>query len=189
MDTILYFLIVILSWSAPLKFNYQENIFDALNTVLLEADKNDKRMHYREIHRGVTTLLGSQISYRKFEQHIKYMVNENLLFKDDPTKKRGPKVYFSLTDRAKRRNTLGILGIDERVHKRRSLYQLLLFFEAIKRRNLLSKRQMNIFLKHLGSSIESLEKMQETELSYDMQSRLYTQTGMGHSCFQTHKGG
>jgi hypothetical protein len=62
-STVLYFLIVILSWSAPLKFKYEQNIFDALNTVLLEADKNGKRMHYREIHRGVTNLLGSQISY------------------------------------------------------------------------------------------------------------------------------
>jgi hypothetical protein len=112
------------------------------------------------------------------------MVNENLLFKDDPTGKRGPKVYFSLTEKAKRRNTLGILGIDERVHKRRRLYQLLLFFEAIKRRNLLSKRQLNIFLKHIGSSIKNLEKMQETELSNDMQSILYTQMGMGIVAFK-----
>jgi hypothetical protein len=180
----LYFLIVILSWSAPLKFKYNQNIFDALNTVLLEADKNGKRMHYREIHRGVTNLIGSQISYRKFEQHLKYMVNENLLFKDDPTGKRGPKVYFSLTEKARRRNSLGILGIDERVHKRRSLYQLLLFFEAIKRRNLLSKRQMNSFLKHIGSSTKNLEKMQETELSNDMQSILYTQMGRGIVVFK-----
>ena len=161
-----------------MEFKYQENIFDAIKTVLLEADKNGRRMHYREIHSSVTSLLGSPISYRKFEEHLKYMVNENLLFKDDPTGKRGSKVYFSLTEKAKRRNTLEILGIDERVRRRRSLYQLLLFFEAIKRRNLLSKRQLNIFLKQIGSSTKNLQKIQETELSKDIQSRLYTQMGI-----------
>ena len=167
-----------------MKFKYQENIFDAIKTVILEADKNGRRMHYRKIHRGVANLLGNRISYRKFEEHIEYMVKENLLFKDDPTGTRGSKVYFSLTEKAKRKNALEILGIDKRVQRRRGLYQLLLFFEAFKRRDLLSKRQLNIFLKEIGSSTKDLEKMQETELSNDMQSRLYTQMGMGIVVFK-----
>jgi hypothetical protein len=112
------------------------------------------------------------------------MVKENLLSKYDPTGTRGSKVYFSLTKKAKRKNALEILGIDERVQRRRGLYQLLLFFEAFKRRDLLSKRKLNIFLKQIGSSTKDLEKMQETELSNDMQSRLSSQMGMGIVAFK-----
>jgi len=144
-----------------LKVKYEGNIFEAIKTVVLEADKNGKKAHYREIHRGITKLLGSPISYRKFEEHLNYMVNENLLSKDDPTGKRGHIVYFSLTEKAKRINRLKIFGIDERVQKRRSLYHLLLLFEAIKRRPLLSKRQLNVFLKQIGSSFRNLDKTQE----------------------------
>jgi hypothetical protein len=41
---------------------------------------------------------------------------------------------------------------------------LLLLFEAFKRRNLLSKRQLNIFLKQVGSSTKNLEKLGENKL-------------------------
>jgi hypothetical protein len=43
---------------------------------------------------------------------------------------------------------------------------------------------MNSFLKHIGSSTKNLEKMQETELSSDMQSILYTQMGVGTVVFK-----
>jgi hypothetical protein len=164
MSTILYFLIVIHSWSAPLKFKYEENIFDAIKTVLLEADKNGRIMHYREIHEGVTNLLNTALSHRKFGQHLGYMVNEKLLYREDPTGKRGSKVYYSLTEKAKRKSRLKILGIDEKVEKRKSLYRLLLFFEAYKRRDLLTERQLNIFLKRIGSSTKNLEKLHEDRL-------------------------
>ena len=147
-----------------MKFKYNQNIFDAIKTVLLEADKNGIRMHYRDIHKGVTNLLGSPISYRKFGEQLENMVNENLLLKEDPTGKRGSKVYFSLTGKAKRRNSLKVFGVDERVQRRRGLYHLLLLFEAFKRRNLLSKRQLNIFLKQVGSSTKNLEKLGENKL-------------------------
>lgn len=68
-------------------------------------------------------------------------------------------VYFSLTDKAKRKYGLRILGINKKVEERKRLYKLLIFFEVYKRRPLLTEKQLSRFLEQIGSSINGLEKV------------------------------
>ena len=91
------------------------------------------------------------------------MVNDGMLIKDDKTGKRGTRVFYSLTDKGKRKHHLKILGTGTEVQKRRNLYQLLIF-EIYKRGSLLSKRQLISFLRNIGSSINKLERLQDNML-------------------------
>jgi hypothetical protein len=149
----------------PLNYIYKQDIFDALIKVFVENEKNNKnsRIYYRDIRRKVIQLVSRQISFRDFEVHIEKMVEENILHKDDPTGKRGAKVYFSLTDKAKSKYSLNILGIDEKVKKRKGLYQLLIFYNAYKRRPLLTEKQLGTFLRKVGLSLNNLEKIQDSK--------------------------
>jgi hypothetical protein len=74
------------------------------------------------------------------------------LTKDDPTQgKRGSKVFYALTDKAKKKYRLGILGTDEKIEKCKNLYQLLIFYEVYKRSNPISERKLHRFLRRIGS--------------------------------------
>ena len=121
-------------------------------------------MHYSKIHSRVEQLLHHPLSDRQLVKNLSDMVYEKLLNRDDPTGRRGSKVYFSLTEKAKRKYNLKILGIDKKVEKRKSLYNLLVFFEVYKRRPLLTEKQLARFLEQIGSSINGLEKVGETKL-------------------------
>jgi hypothetical protein len=62
------------------------------------------------------------------------MEDENRLRKDkeqyDPSKRRIPKMYYSLTANAKKEHLFGILGNDPAKERLRKLYHLLFFFQA-----------------------------------------------------------
>ena len=144
----------------------QDNIPRAIARAIFENKKQNKkdRMHYSKIHSRVEQLLHHPLSERQLAKNLSDMVYEKLLNRDDPTGKRGSKVYFSLTEKAKRKYNLKILGIDKKVEKRKSLYNLLVFFEVYKRRPLLTEKQLARFLEQIGSSINGLEKVGETKL-------------------------
>jgi hypothetical protein len=75
------------------------------------------------------------------------MVNGNVVNKVDKTGKRGSKVYYALTEASKSQHQLRILKVDEDYEKKRSLYQILLYFHNFKRDELLTQRQLNNKLK------------------------------------------
>jgi hypothetical protein len=89
------------------------------------------------------------------------------LNKYDPTGgRRGGKVYLSLSDKAKKKASLEILGVDDKIQKRKTLYQLLIFFEIFKRTSLITQRQLEGFLRKIGSSLNSLEAIKTSHTSY-----------------------
>jgi DNA-binding PadR family transcriptional regulator len=140
---------------------YQEDFSEIIATAL-----ENKKIHYREIRRCVENILGYKLkSDNKLLKCLSDMVNDELLTKYDRTGKRGTKVFYSLTDKGRRKHQLKILGTDTRTQKRIALYQLLIFFEAFKRGNLLSKRQFSVLLKKIGSSIDRLERLQNDKQS------------------------
>ena len=141
-------------WSAPLMLIYQqENISEAIATAIQESKK--QKIHYREIKRRVEHILGHTISHRKLLKHLSTMVDERILQKEDPTGKRGSKVYFELTNNGKRKYHLRILGQGQ-VEKRRGLYHLLIFFEVFKRMSLMSERRLLWFLRQINASKKDL---------------------------------
>ena len=143
----------------PKKLKYKQEIFGAIIDVFSES--KDDEIYYSEIWRKVKKVLGG--SLRDFQNHIEYMESEKIL-KRRKTEGIGlPEVYFSLTDRAKRMNAFKILGIDESVKNRKKIYQLLLFFKLIKRRNPITQRQLYRFLDKIGSSKKALEIVKVTD--------------------------
>lgn len=139
---------------------YQENLEEMIATVLEKGNA-----HTNEIHRNVERILGYSISDNKLRNRLSGMVNDNLLNKYDETGKRGTKVFYSLIEKGKRKHQLKILGTNTEVQKRKNLYQLVIFFEMYKRGSLLTKRQLQIFLRKIGSSIDKLEKLQDDKHS------------------------
>ena len=144
----------------------QDNIPRAIARAIFENEEQNKkdRMHYSKIHSRVEQLLHHPLSDRQLIKNLSKMVYEKLLNRYDPTGRRGSKVYFSLTEKAKRKYNLKILGTDKKVEKRKSFYKLLVFFEVYKRRPLLTEKQLARFLEQIGSSINGLEKVGETKL-------------------------
>ena len=71
-------------------------------------------------------------------------------------------MYYSLTDKAKIKHSLKILGREEKILKRTRLYQLLIFFEIYKNTicnsmNFWSSKLLATFLKCIGLSANNLK--------------------------------
>lgn len=145
----------------------QDNIPEVIVKAIFDNKRQNKRetLHYSEIHRKVEGLLGHPISDRQLLKNLSELVHQKLLNRYDPTMKRGARVNFSLTDKCEMKYRLGIIGANNEVKKRESLYLLLIFFEAYKRRPLLTETQLARFLKQIGSSMNDLKKVQQANIS------------------------
>lgn len=151
-----------------MRFIYKnDNIPEAIAKALLENEKltkgKENRLHQSDIQGRIVKIFSHEISYRQLRKNLLYMINDDLLQEDDPTGgKRGSKVYYSLTNKAKEKYNLKILGSDERVRRRKNLYRLLIFFEIFKTSNPVTRRQLYRFLKQIGMPINSLEVAKDT---------------------------
>jgi hypothetical protein len=162
--TLLYLLEDIVKRSAPLQYKYTEdNIPATIARVIFDNEKENKksRIYYSKIKSRAEQLLHHPISDSQMCKNLDIMVNEGLLKRDDPTGKRGSKVYFSLTRECKAKHALKILGGSKVVEKQRRLYSLLIFFEIYKRMALLTKRQLAKLLESVGSSLSDLHIIQK----------------------------
>ncbi len=147
--------------SAPLEYKYKDdNIPGAIARAISEKD----RMHYRAILSRVEQLLHHSLSDRQLTNNLSTMVYEKLLNRYDPTGKRGSKVYFSLTEKCKKKYGLKILGTNIEAQRRKRLYCLLFFFEVYKRTPLLTEKQLSRALKVIGSSMKDLERIQGVKM-------------------------
>jgi DNA-binding PadR family transcriptional regulator len=146
--------------------NSNDNIPEAIVKVLLEnkkAKKNEHRLHQRDIKRRIEQILCHKISYRQLRKNLTTMKDQKLLNEYDWKEgKRGYKVYYSPTDKAKKMYILKILGSNETAERRKNLYQLLIFFEVFKRNSPLTRRQLSNFLKRIGKPIDHLEEAKVT---------------------------
>ena len=97
-------------------FKYeQEDIWNVIATAILENENKLNRIHYKEIHRRVKRIIVHSISDTKLLKTLSDMIHEGELIKYDPTQgKRGSKVFYTLTDKAKEKYRLRILGTDEK---------------------------------------------------------------------------
>lgn len=136
----------------PLPFKYRKDIFDSVTTILLKED----RLNYSRLYSGVKQVLHRSLSNRDFSAHLEKMSKENTLHKEDPGK-RGTPVVYSLTENAKRKYQLKILGIDEKSEKRKILYQLLFLFELFGSDYNITDEQLDEFLSYIPASRKDLE--------------------------------
>jgi hypothetical protein len=152
----------------PLNFKYNTKIFDAIISEFFQTNEADRDpVGYRELYRRTSARLGHKISFRDYDSHIDFMTAEGILSKYDPTGgRRGAKVYLSLSDKAKKKSSLKILGVDKKIQKRKTLYQLLIFFEIFKRTNLITQRQLEGFLGKIGSSLNNLKAIKTSHTNY-----------------------
>ena len=99
------------------------------------------------------------MSHRDFAICLQGMIDETIIYKIDETGKRGTRVYYSLSENAKQQQQLKMLNIDDNYWKRRSLYQILLYFHSFKRGVLLSERQLKYNLKQIGLRFDELQEL------------------------------
>ena len=146
----------------------QDNIPSAIARAIFDnkskQNRND-RMYYREIKSSVEQLLLHPLSDRQLVRNLSTMVDKKLLDRDDPTGRRGSKVYFSLTEKGTREYGLKILGIDEEVQRRKRLYNLIIFFEAYKRSPLITEEQLYQFLNVIVRTLDDF-KIREIGMPY-----------------------
>jgi hypothetical protein len=135
----------------------KEAVHDVVRDALLEENK--ARLTYTKLYKEVIQKLASitsnnKISYRDFGLVLQTMVDENKLSKEDSSK-RGSKVYYSLTENAKKEYQYNVLGIDKKKKKLRKLYELLFFYEIGNfGRISLSEKQLDEFLLQMSLSIK-----------------------------------
>lgn len=153
----------------------QDNIRRTIARAIFDNKKRNRknRMYYREIKSRVEELLHHPLSDIQLVKYLSKMVNENLLNTDDPSGRRGSKVYFSSTEKGMRKYGLKILGTDVQVQRRKRLYNLLIFFEVYKRMPLLTEKQLSAFLKVIGKSLSDLDKIQEITTPYRIPEVIY----------------
>lgn len=142
----------------PLSLKYKHDILEAITNALLKENK----LTYGDLYDIVTKILGRTLSYRDFEIHINKMRQENRLHKDDPGKK-GAKVFFSLTESAKKGCQLEVLGVNDETTKRTILYHLVFLREIYGLDYRIYEQDLDFFLSHIPASRNDLVIESEDE--------------------------
>ena len=140
---------------------YKQDIFDSIRDSLLQPEGNC--MCYSAIYKEVNKRLSSKrkkpvsISHRDFSSHLDSLVKEKRLSRMEYSKKkRGTRIDYCLTDKAKKEHQWNILGIDPEKERLRRLYQLLFFFESSKSTIHFTDKQLDEFLSLIESSRQEM---------------------------------
>ena len=104
--------------------------------------------------------LGYGLSHRDYVGILRIMEEEGFIIREDKTGKRGSKVYYYLSETAKIQHQLRILKVEEDYEKKRSLYQILLYFHIFKRGELMTRRQLGRRLLKMGLRFEDSKTVQ-----------------------------
>lgn len=131
---------------------YNKQIDEIITAELLENGE----LGYNKLKSSVDGSLRKKLSYDTFSFHIKKLLAENTLSKYD-TGKRGLKVRYSLTDDAKKKRQLQILGYDRNQLMRRKLYECILLFGLSGWTVMLKFNQIRSFLSELGIKLKDLK--------------------------------
>ena len=105
---------------------YDHDLDDAMANILA----NTEHIGYLELKRQIEQSLGREISKSVFQSHIKKQVENNVLTKYD-SGGRGKQVNYSLTEEAKKKRQLNLLGIAPTQILFRKIYTDLFFKEII----------------------------------------------------------
>ncbi|CAN5157304.1 hypothetical protein BH18THE2_BH18THE2_18990 [soil metagenome] len=157
----------------PMRFIYKQDIFQAvIDAYIKNQQKNDSDgRSWTDLYERVKQSLGRNLSPRDFSSHVKNMINEGILLKED-TGQRGKRVSISLTKNAKRRHSLGILGQGKQELKSKKILQLLIFFHLVKPPQLISRKNLD----KLFSSLSVSQKDLVTESHFHTLATGYTET-------------
>lgn len=118
---------------------------------------NQINLTYTKLYVLTTKSIGRIISFRDFQAHVKTMCIQGVLNKFDPTGSRGSKVSLSLSKSAIKKARLNILNLDDNAIKLKKLYALILTFQNFRRFMPLTDRQINSYLKKLGTEKKALK--------------------------------
>ena len=84
---------------------------------------------YLELKRRIEELLNRTISFDTYNVHLRKMLKENILNKQDDGK-RGKHVFYSLTEEAKKQIQLNLLGVNPEQIIFRRIYEKLFFYDV-----------------------------------------------------------
>jgi hypothetical protein len=148
-----YFLKVVL----PL-VQSQDIIEAIINTLLKENE-----LTYGRLYDRVTEIVGRTLSHRDFVSNISKLLQENRLH-NTGSRKKGVKVFYSLTESAIKGHQLEVLGINEKTTKRRILYKLIFLRETHGLDYSIYEKDLDFFLSHIPASRKDLVIESEDEL-------------------------
>ena len=79
-----------------MRFKYKQDIFQAvIDTYIENQQKNDSEgRSWTDLYECVKQRLGRNLSPRDFSSHVKNMINEGILLKEDTPDKRGKHVMY-----------------------------------------------------------------------------------------------
>src|ERR687888_431353 len=98
-----------------------------MDNAIVDELASHGSISYLELIDRVVKLRGKTMSFETFNFHLKKMLKENILKKDD--KGRGKQVFYSLTEDAKKQRHLNILGVNPQQLLFRRIYEKLFFYE------------------------------------------------------------
>jgi hypothetical protein len=158
----------------PLQSKCRTDIFNILAESLLQSETD---FTYSALYQKVLSNIDYTLSHRDFVACLQAMVNENIVNKVDKTGKRGSKIYYSLTENARRQHQLRILKVDKDYEMKRSIYQLLIYFHSFKRGELLTRRQLNKKLHEFGLRFEDFQQInrKQSQVSTQIDNIKYTE--------------
>jgi hypothetical protein len=161
-----------------LEYKYRIDLRNSVAEVLLQSENP---CTYSELYQKIKAKLGYGLSHRDYASILRIMEEEGFIIREDKTGKRGSKVYYYLAETAKIQHQLRILKVEEDYEKKRSLYQILLYFHIFKRGELTTRRQLGRRLLKMGLRFEDLKTVQGDiaknldGMSFELSTGKYTQ--------------
>ena len=134
-----------------MEYKYRIDLRNSVAELLLQSENP---CTYSELYQRIKVKLGYGLSHRDYVGILRIMEEEGFIIREDKTGKRGSKVYYYLSETAKIQHQLRILKVEEDYEKKRSLYQILLYFHIFKRGELMTRRQLGRRLLKMGLRFE-----------------------------------
>lgn len=169
---------------------HREDVFGAIRDTLLDA--KDISLNYSSLYKGVNERLrihkknpNFTLSSRDFSSELSVLVKDKRLRRKENSESNNKikPVYFSLTERALKEHRFNILGIDPEKEKRRKLYQLLFFFQAISPPRYLPVDKLDEILSRIPLSVNNLELQGISDYSSDEGATIETYKPIEHISF------
>lgn len=129
------------------------------NTVIDELSKNES-ISFLKLKRKVERALNRRLSFQTYNDHLKKMILDKIVFKKD-SYVRGKPVFYSLTEDANKRRQLNLLGVSPQQILYRKIYERIFFYEAYHSPlNIIrSDDELNTFLAELKLTTADLEEV------------------------------
>ncbi len=83
---------------------------ERIDACVIEELNCNNRISYLTLKDRVEKLLGRTLSFDTYNNHLRRMQAENIISKEDK-KERGKKVFYSMTEQAKKQQRLDLLAV------------------------------------------------------------------------------